>query len=189
MPEDSPKKSLSPLLVLPVFLLMFILGFTLCYLWMKTSIYSPSPALSTTHSPLLHTGPQYEFLQTWGSEGSDPGQFHEPIDAILDKEGFLLVTDWYNCRIQKFDPSGRFELAFGSCGKDSGQFDIPLSIGLDKDENIYVLEAGNARVQKFDPLGKFILQFGTLGKRKRPVKSAPFPGDFRQLPLCDRPME
>jgi sugar lactone lactonase YvrE len=108
--------------------------------------------------------PSYEFEFKWGGEGSNPGQFREPIDAIVDGSGNLYVTDWYNCRIQKFDPTGAFILQFGSCGKQSGQFDIPLSLGLDGQGSVYVLEAGNARVQTFDVFGIPRLQWGEPGK-------------------------
>ena len=35
----------------------------------------------------------YQFVSTWGSEGSQPGQFSGPIGIAIDKAGFIYVSD------------------------------------------------------------------------------------------------
>ena len=48
----------------------------------------------------------YQFVSTWGSEGSQPGQFSGPIGIAIDKAGFIYVSDAENDRIQKFTSDG-----------------------------------------------------------------------------------
>lgn len=48
-----------------------------------------------------------EFVATWGSRGTEPGQFHTPHMITRDADGRLYVSDRENDRIQVFDESGR----------------------------------------------------------------------------------
>ncbi len=43
-----------------------------------------------------------EFLFTWGTYGHENGQFVFPFDVVFDTHHYLYVSDWDNCRIQKF---------------------------------------------------------------------------------------
>jgi len=52
--------------------------------------------------------PDLTFSYTFGSKGSEQGQFNSPNDVTLDSKGFLYVADYRNNRIQKFTPDGRF---------------------------------------------------------------------------------
>jgi hypothetical protein len=65
-----------------------------------TSLASPSRAAEADR-------PEVRFLLTWGKEGSEPGEFHFPIGIAIDPADFILVTDHYNHRVQKFDREGR----------------------------------------------------------------------------------
>ncbi len=49
-----------------------------------------------------------QFAQTWGTLGSEPGQFSLPHSIALDSQGRIFVADRNNARVQVFDPSGRF---------------------------------------------------------------------------------
>lgn len=92
---------------------------------------------------------------SFGSEGSDLGQFKDPNGVAIDSEGNIYVADTGNHRIQKFDPSGTFLSAWGTRGSGEGQFESPLGIALDSSDNIYITDAGNNRVQKLSPDGVF----------------------------------
>lgn len=45
------------------------------------------------------------YLSEFGGMGSAPSQFNHPTGIVLDKEGFVYVSDTNNNRVQKFNPS------------------------------------------------------------------------------------
>ncbi|MEQ8191662.1 MAG: 6-bladed beta-propeller [Candidatus Eremiobacterota bacterium] len=49
-----------------------------------------------------------KYIGKFGSTGSGDGQFNKPIDLVGDKEGNIYVSDYGNCRIQKFSPNPDF---------------------------------------------------------------------------------
>lgn len=46
-----------------------------------------------------------QFVQTFGTKGTDPSQFERPVDLAFDAEGSLYVVDFGNNRIQVFSPT------------------------------------------------------------------------------------
>jgi DNA-binding beta-propeller fold protein YncE len=57
---------------------------------------------------VVHFDGHGQFVQTWGSLGSGPGQFSLPHSIALDSRGRLFVADRNNARVQVFDQAGRF---------------------------------------------------------------------------------
>ena len=62
-------------------------------------------------------------------------------------QGFLVVADRSNNRIQVFNPDGTFHHMFGSSGTRHGQFDRPAGVAIDIQERIIVVDKDNHRVQ------------------------------------------
>lgn len=100
-----------------------------------------------------------------GAQGTKSGEFKQPCSVITDKEGNIYVTDFVNCRVQKFDALGKHLLDFGSRGNKDGQFQNPCGILVDTNGIIIVSDWDNHRVQLFSPEGKFIGKFGAKGER------------------------
>jgi len=98
-----------------------------------------------------------------GSQGTKSGEFKQPCSVITDKEGNIYVTDFVNCRVQKFDALGKHLQDFGSRGNKDGQFQNPCGILVDANGIIIVSDWDNHRVQLFSPEGKFIGKFGAKG--------------------------
>ncbi|HEX4511113.1 MAG TPA: peptidyl-alpha-hydroxyglycine alpha-amidating lyase family protein [Burkholderiaceae bacterium] len=48
------------------------------------------------------------WIGSWGTRGSQPGQFNTPHSIAADADGHIYVADRYNRRIQVFDSSGKF---------------------------------------------------------------------------------
>ena len=98
------------------------------------------------------------FLRKWGGllalniSGSAHGWFKVATVVAVGHKGNIFVADFYNHRIQKFTPEGKFLFSFGSKGSSSGQFDRPTDIAIDTDGNVYVVDFGNNRIQKFAPM-------------------------------------
>ncbi|MGB3728513.1 MAG: SMP-30/gluconolactonase/LRE family protein [Thermodesulfobacteriota bacterium] len=97
--------------------------------------------------------PLGEFLRKWGDtpklgNKNIEGSFNVATGIGIDSEGRVYVADFYNNRIQVFDPEGKFLLSFGTQGRGEGQFERPTDVAVDKAGNIYVVDWGNDRVQK-----------------------------------------
>jgi DNA-binding beta-propeller fold protein YncE len=95
------------------------------------------------------------FLLTFGSKGGPwgydeaPGKFVYPYGVAVDSKGNILVSDFNNNRIHKFDNRGKFVLMWGIEGRQDGQFSHPAGVAIDKQDRLYVADLGNDRVQRF----------------------------------------
>lgn len=111
------------------------------------------------------------FVKSWGSLGSEPGQFNLIVSINIGNDGNIIANDRGNNYVQKFDPDGKLLLRFGSTGSGDGQFSEVEHMATDKFNNIYVNDpqtgpegSGQPRVQKFDENGNFITKWGSYGK-------------------------
>jgi DNA-binding beta-propeller fold protein YncE len=120
---------------------------------------------------ILILSPQGEIRATIGEFGDGPGQFKDPSGVAYDAEGHLYVADSGNCRIQKFDPSGKPAAEWGSWGTQAGLFGSPRGVACGPGR-VYVADADNHRIQVFDPAGRFLYQWGKAPNR-------PFAGEGR----------
>ena len=107
-------------------------------------------------------------LAQWGSFGSAPGQFINPIGIGVDREGDVFVAEEGNGRVQKLSSTGQPLLQWGSPGSGPGQFNVPYDLVLDTSGNVYVSEPapfapGNNRIQKFSAAGVPLAQWGGPG--------------------------
>ncbi len=96
-------------------------------------------------------------------KGAVPGSFLFPTYLTVDREGNLYVTDSLNCRVQKFDPNGKYLSSFGARGDAWGQFTRPKGVALDSFGNVYVADSGWSNVQIFNQQGQILLFFGGRG--------------------------
>ena len=91
------------------------------------------------------------------SPGTNPYQFRNPYDLVLDLEENLYVTDRNNHRVQKFSKGSKFGVtvagnANGIPGNDSSSLIKCTGLTVDDDGNVYVSDHGNSRVM-FWPRG------------------------------------
>ncbi|XP_072549066.1 E3 ubiquitin-protein ligase TRIM71-like [Salminus brasiliensis] len=104
-------------------------------------------------------------VATFGSEGEAEGQLCRPWGVTVDSEGFVIVADRSNNRVQVFGPDGSFQHAFGSLGSQPGQFDRPAGVACDLQRRIVVADKDNHRIQIFTFHGRFLLTFGEKGSK------------------------
>ncbi|XP_068009019.1 E3 ubiquitin-protein ligase TRIM71 [Melanerpes formicivorus] len=102
---------------------------------------------------------------SFGSEGDSDGKLCRPWGVSVDKEGYIIVADRSNNRIQVFKPCGTFHHKFGTLGSRPGQFDRPAGVACDVSRRIIVADKDNHRVQIFTFEGQFILKFGEKGTK------------------------
>ena len=86
-------------------------------------------------------------LNCIGSEGTGPVQFKHPRGIVTDAEGFILVADSGNSRIQVIRPDGSFVCSFGSAGTDSGKFRGLEGIAIASSGDVVVCDKENHRIQ------------------------------------------
>ncbi|XP_054462228.1 E3 ubiquitin-protein ligase TRIM71 [Anoplopoma fimbria] len=104
-------------------------------------------------------------VAAFGCEGEGDGQLCRPWGISVDKEGYVVVADRSNNRIQIFKPCGAFHHKFGTLGSRPGQFDRPAGVACDSQRRIIVADKDNHRVQVFTFEGQFLLKFGEKGTK------------------------
>ncbi len=105
--------------------------------------------------------PDGEYIDRWGTQGSEPGMLNGPTGIAFDANDDLYVVDSLNNRVQAFTRNGEFLRAWGSAGSSEGEFNRPWGITVDREGAVYVADWGNHRVQKFGPDGEYLMTFGS----------------------------
>lgn len=93
------------------------------------------------------------------TNGSEDGQFYNPLRMAVNGTGYIYVTDGNNDRVQVFTPDGQFVRKWGSHGYGPGQFIAPGGIAVDTAGFVYVKEQQLSRVQVFTATGEFVRQW------------------------------
>jgi len=85
-------------------------------------------------------------------------------------DGSVYVTDTWNHRVQKFNPTGKPIKTWGQFGQplpedpaSSGYFWGPRGIAVDTQGRVFVADTGNKRIVVFDSNGNYLTEFGTGG--------------------------
>ena len=68
----------------------------------------------------------YVLVQTFGTNGSGPGQFRTPYNTAVDSSGNVWVADYDNARIEEFTGQGNLSNVW-HCGQR--QCEPPISQG------------------------------------------------------------
>jgi ABC-type Fe3+ transport system permease subunit/DNA-binding beta-propeller fold protein YncE len=118
---------------------------------------SCSPPSSATDAPLQSR--LFSRVQIIGSRGVGVGQLNKPRSVTIDRQDNLYVVDMTG-RVQKFSPSGVFELLWQMPQTDLGK---PKGMGRDRDGNIIAVEPHYQRVNHFSTAGKLVAQWGEKG--------------------------
>jgi len=106
---------------------------------------------------------EFDVVVIWGSFGTQAGQFSAPEGVALGVDGDVLVVDYANDRVQKFDIAGSFLAQWGTSGTGDGQFNRPVGITVDNGGQVYVADSMNHRIQVFDSSGTYLAQWGSSG--------------------------
>jgi hypothetical protein len=113
------------------------------------------------------------FIKSWGSRGSDSGQFNSIRGIVADGQGNLYVADAGNNRIQVFDAEGNVKSQISNIGVPSalcitpGAHQYLYSSNSNDPETldageIYKLELDGRIVGKFGKAGKLPKEFGSV---------------------------
>ena len=87
-----------------------------------------------------------QFISTFGSEGSQLGQFCWPHGICVDSTNTVCVTD-ENHRVSVYTSSGQFIKCFGTLGSGEGELYSPKGVAVDNTTGtLYVCDYYNNRV-------------------------------------------
>jgi DNA-binding beta-propeller fold protein YncE len=113
------------------------------------------------------------FIKSWGSRGTEPGQFNIAHTIAIDAQNNIYVGDRENKRIQVFDTEGTFKTQFTNAGAPYAICITPgprqflytsnsnPSTGMENGE-IYKMTLDGKILGKFGTAGKLLKEFGTV---------------------------
>jgi 6-bladed beta-propeller protein len=119
----------------------------------------------------------YEFIDKWGSSGTNNGEFNRSLAMAISDFDQIYVADQYNHRIQVFDLDGNFLFKWGANGGDgasgsgNGEFIEVQGIAINKTGYVYVTDNGNERVQIFDREGNYVSEFSASAPQRIAINS------------------
>ncbi|HVT11718.1 MAG TPA: NHL repeat-containing protein [Fimbriimonadaceae bacterium] len=88
---------------------------------------------------------------TYGSLGSDVGNFDNPSAIALDDQGKIYVADTGNDRIVRItDITGTGWTTFGTSGSGDNQFSGPTGVSVDHLGSVYIGDSNNHRLVRID---------------------------------------
>ena len=102
--------------------------------------------------------------KSFGTEGSDPGQFDCPEGIAIDTGGNILVADSFNHRIQQLSSTGEHLRTVGTVGSGPLQFHYPEGITVHPHTGqVYVADYNNHRIQVLNSDLTYSSSFGSYG--------------------------
>jgi uncharacterized protein (TIGR03663 family) len=106
-------------------------------------------------------------VSDWGTPGSGPSQFVEPVGLAADATGNVYVADTGNHRIQVFDFEGKFVREFPVFGWKDFYTEPYLAIG--PTGSIFVTDSTEGRVNEYESAGNLRHSWRPDGIFKRPT--------------------
>jgi DNA-binding beta-propeller fold protein YncE len=131
-----------------------------------THVYATeSDPLDVTHSVRKFACSDGTLTATYGSRGTDDGEFSLPVGlAYSPVTSNLYVADVGNDRVQEITTSGTFVRKWGSSGTGDGQFTTAVAVAVNPQNGaIYVTDSGRDDVQIFATSGSYLSTFGETG--------------------------
>ena len=99
-----------------------------------------------------------EFQYSFGSKGSQPGEFNRPEQICIAQDGLVYVSDRDNNRVQVFQQDGRFVQQFGD-----NVLIAPTGLALTKDSHIVVASHYSDKLSIFTPSGECVHEVKDVG--------------------------
>jgi DNA-binding beta-propeller fold protein YncE len=120
-----------------------------------------------------HFDAKRHFLGAWGSFGSKPGQFSDPVAIAIGPDGDVNLLDEVRRVIETYDQAGKVVRTIGAFPAGADPVDGANSLAIDADGDLYVSIVTPNLVSKLDPSGTLI---GTF------TGSSSGPGQFTDQP-------
>ena len=65
-------------------------------------------------------------------------------------DGSLLVIEYKNDRVQRFDAAGKWIATWGGSGFEPGRLNQPWGVVVDSRDRVHILDSSNHRIQRID---------------------------------------
>ena len=86
------------------------------------------------------TGHQYIAIHSFGSHGTEPGQFKGPGSIAVNKRtGKIAIADYFNRRVQLFDRECKYLRTIGDKGRDAERIKFPLSVEFTTSDEVIII--------------------------------------------------
>jgi DNA-binding beta-propeller fold protein YncE len=96
------------------------------------------------------------FSGVLGGVAPAPGAFNGAFGAAYGPGGELYAVDWFNHRINKYNPNGSFSLSWGGYGSPNGSLIFPRAVTVTPDgATVVVTDSENNRIDLFSNTGTF----------------------------------
>jgi peptidylamidoglycolate lyase len=125
------------------------------------------------NSRVVKFAPDGQFLLQWGRKGSGESEFDVPHGICLDDNGNVFVADRKNCRVEVFDPQGRFlrqliDKRFGNICAVAFNRETRQLVAVD-DKSWLKLKHRGSDILVIDPSGTLQYRFGRSGSYAGPT--------------------
>ena len=107
------------------------------------------------HRVLVYNLTNNTFESVWGRPGRGQRQFRYPFLIDLSTDGYLLVVESINTRVQMLNSSGKFVRFIGAWGVKPGKLFRPKGVAIDGNR-VFVTDSYLGNVQVFDLFGTFL---------------------------------
>lgn len=103
------------------------------------------------------------YVGQFGAPGKGRGLFNLPAGMTFNLKGELIVCDDHNCRLQVFDPEGKFLYMIGANGTEKGLLCSPIGITMDFRGRLVITEFGSHSVTFLSPEGDILNSVRSIG--------------------------
>ena len=102
-----------------------------------------------------------QFVRAWGSQGTGPGQYSDPIGIDVGPDGTLYILDDQRGVLEKFDKDGNLVGTVDVFKTIPTGFNAANGITVAGDGSIYISRVDPFQVQKFDATGNLLQTFNS----------------------------
>jgi sugar lactone lactonase YvrE len=113
-------------------------------------------AVAAFDSLRADTLPPPRFVLAWGKKGTAQGEFSPNVGLAIGKNDEIYTSEFFNNRIQRFTPEGKFLSAFTVQPYAGG-------IAVDAQGNVFVGHWNDNKVAVYSPAGKLLHEWGRKG--------------------------
>jgi len=112
---------------------------------------------------IVHFDATGNYVNEWGEDGTEPGQFALPHSIVADSHGRLYVADRENARIQVFDTKGKLLAVWND-------LIAPWGLWISKDDEIWACGSSAKKKEETDefdilpPPDQIVLKLNRKGK-------------------------